>query len=328
MEKKTKWGIIGCGSIAHSFAAGLQVLEDCELAAVASRSPGKAEAFAREFGVTVHYEDYESLVKNPEVDVIYVATTHNFHYENTLLCLENNKPVLCEKAFTVNAKQAEHLIRTAREQKLFLMEAMWTRFLPATVEIRRLLSEKVIGEVKMLRADFGFVADPNPLGRMQNRNLAGGSLLDLGIYPISYARMVFGKQPARMQTFGHLNSTGVDDQAGYLFEYGTDQMALLSSSMIMQAPYDALIAGTNGYIKLHDFFFPKGMTIKVGSEEEKAIEMPYESTGYNYEAREVNRCLREGLMESNLMPLDETLETMKTMDELRRCWGLRYPEEE
>lgn len=326
-NKRMKWGIIGCGRIAHLFAEGLKVLEDAELYAVASKTSGKAKDFAGKYNVSRYYSSYEELVKDPGVDVVYIATTHNFHYENAMLCLNNGKPVLCEKPFTINALQAEQLIKTAREKGLFIMEAMWTRFFPCIVELNRILEEKLIGDILMLRADFGIRRELDPDERKINPYLGGGALLDLGIYPVSFARMIFKSAPSKIMSSAWLGQTGVDEQSSYFFEYPGRQTALLFSSFIAEIPHEALIVGTEGHIRIKDFFHPEAMTIKFNNGEERAISKKVISTGYNYEAREVMDCILSGKLESEVMPLDETVEIIRTMDELREQWGLCYPGE-
>ena len=192
MPDNIKWGIIGCGGIARKFAICLKDVEGAELCAVASATPGKAEKFAEQFGVDSAYGDYKQLVARDDIQAVYVATTHNFHYDNVVLCLEHDKAVLCEKPLTVAAWEAEKLVALARERKLFLMMAMWTRFLPAICQVREWLDDGAIGELRQIRADFGFNAVYNPAGRMYNKALAGGALLDAGVYPISFANMVAG----------------------------------------------------------------------------------------------------------------------------------------
>lgn len=326
--KTIRWGIIGCGKIANAFAEGLKAVDGAELSACASRTPGRAAQFAEKFAVSSCYESYEALVADPAVDVVYVATTHNFHFENSMLCLEAGKPVLCEKAFTVNAMQAERLIAAAREKRLFLMEAMWTRFLPAVVRLRELLAEGAIGEVRGLLADFSIWANQDPAGRWFNPELAGGALLDLGVYPVSFASMIFGGAPAKMISSARLGETGIDESGEYIFEYPDGQRAMLRSSLMFHAPIQAVVSGTEGWIRLLPPFH-RPDTIEIGrrGKDAERISLPVESTGYNYEAEEVGRCLRAGLSESPVMPLEETLEIMRTMDALRAGWGLRYPGE-
>jgi predicted dehydrogenase len=207
---KTHWGIIGTGKIAKEFATGLAVLPEAELVAVGSRTAESANRFANMFGVPHRHASYEALVNDSNVDVVYVATPHSLHKENSLLCLQAGKAVLCEKPFTINAAEAETVIRLAREKKLFLMEAMWTRFIPLVVKVRQLLADRVIGDVQMLVADLGFLVDFDPLHRLFAPQLGGGALLDLGVYPVSLASMIFGP-PSRITGMAQLGKTGVDE---------------------------------------------------------------------------------------------------------------------
>lgn len=326
MVKKIRWGILGCGRIARTFAESLQHVPDAELKAVASRTPGRAAEFAGTYNAQCYYENYLDLVKDGSVDVIYIATTHNYHCEHTLLCLENKKPVLCEKPFTVNAKQTEALIKAARQNKVFLMEAMWTRFLPGIVELNRVLSENVIGDIGLLKADFGFRAKGRNAPKYYfDPNLAGGALLDLGIYPVSFSRLVFKQFPTSIKTFGYIDGSKVDDHAAYMLEYGYGKVAMMSSSYSVDIPHDAVICGTQGYIKIPDFSRPTQFTIQLHGQEEKVVKIPFVSNGLNYQAQEVNKCLKAGKLESEVMPLDESLEIMKILDALRAEWGLKYP---
>ncbi|TYQ18349.1 UNVERIFIED_CONTAM: putative dehydrogenase [Acetivibrio alkalicellulosi] len=327
MSRKIRWGIMGCGNIAHLFAQGLTVLEDAIIYAVASKTPYRSEEFAKKYDVSNYYTDYNELVKNPHVDVIYIATTHNFHYENAMLCLNNGKHVLCEKPFTINLLQAKSLINTAKEKKLFIMEAMWTKFFPCIIELNKLLNEKIIGDIRFLRADFGIRKEPDFEGRMYNPHLGGGALLDLGIYPVSFANMIFKKAPSIIRSSCHLGKTGVDEHSSYYFEYDNGQIAHLFSSFITQTPHEALISGTKGYIRISDFFHPSKMILKLNDQEEKIIEAKYQSTGYNYEAREVMNCIISGKIESDIMTHAETLNIMNVLDQIREQWGLKYPNE-
>ena len=327
MSKIIKWGILGCGRIAYKFAEGLKILPDAILEAVASRTEGKAENFGKMFGVKNIYNHYEELVKNPAVNVIYIATTHNFHYENTLLCLNHGKPVLCEKPFTLNAIQAEGLINTARNNNLFLMEAMWTRFIPCIVKLNEFLDKGILGEIQHVTADFGIKKELDPTVRSFNPDLGGGALLDLGIYPISFARMIYKQTPSKIKSSAHIGKTSVDEKSCYLFEYENGQTAMLSSSHRLIMPHDASIFGTKGYMEIPDFFHPTKMILKLEGKPKKIIRIPFKSTGYNYEAMEVMQCLNTGNLESKFMPLGETLEIMKTMDILRSQWHLKYPGE-
>ncbi len=327
--REIKWGIIGCGGIAHTFATSLQALEDGILLAGASRTAGRAQAFGEKHGVERSYSDYEALVADPDVDAVYVATTHNFHHDNVRLCLEYGKHVLCEKPMTVNAAQARELVAMADTKKLFLMEALWTRFLPSMRKLQQLLAEHVIGDVQTVYANFCLGRTFEPDHRLRNINLAGGALLDLGIYPISMADIVFGRRPASITTSAVLDpETGVDEHSYYLFEYDQGRKAVLSSSASQSAPVEALVCGTKGFIRLPHFLGARQLHIHCTGEEPRILEFPYaEGENFKYEIAHTMECIAAGKTESDIMPLSKTLEVMETMDMLRARWGLVYPGE-
>lgn len=326
MADKIHWGIIGCGSIAAKFAEGLGVLADAELTAVGSRTEKKAHAFAKEHNATRAHGSYERLAEDPNVDVVYVATPHPFHMENTILCLEHGKAVLCEKPFAMNARQAERMIDTAENKGLFLMEAMWTRFLPMTRKICQIVKEGMIGDVRFFQADFGYRTPWDPQHRALDPVLGGGALLDVGIYPISYASMLFDSQPANITSQGHIGKTGVDEQSTYLFSYDNGQLAALFSAVRTRTSWEAVIAGTDGMIKIHSpFWRAEKATLVTADNEEVLIEEPLEGNGYNYQAAEVHDCLRQGKLQSEIMPLTETLAIMEILDKIRQQWQLNYP---
>jgi len=324
---KTRWGILGTGNIASQFARGLTALDDAELVAVGSRTDKSAEQFGEQFGVPRRHTSYAALASDPDVDAIYVATPHPLHMENTLLSLEAGKAVLCEKPFAINAGQAQAMIATARERGVFLMEAMWTRFLPHIVRLRELVAARAIGELRMLQADFGFRTSFNPKGRLFDPAMGGGALLDVGVYPVSLASMLFGA-PERVVSMAHLGATGVDEQSAMIFGYAGGQLALLSQAIRTHSPHEALLLGTAGKLRVHTSWWKATtMTLSADGRPDELIDVRAAGNGYNYEAAEVGRCLREGRTESDIMPLDETLAIIRTLDELRAQWGLRYPGE-
>jgi predicted dehydrogenase len=327
MHEKIRWGILGTGNIATSFAKGVVTMDDAELAAVGSRKQATADAYGDRFGVARRYASYEELVHDPDLDVIYIATPHSLHLENMLLCLGAGKAVLCEKPFTINAKQACQAMERARQLKLFVMEATWMRFTPMMVEIRKLLKEKIIGDIRMINADFGIRVDFDPKFRLFDPALGGGGLLDVGIYPLSLAQMILGK-PARVTGLAELGTTGIDEQSAAVFAYEGGELAVLHSAIRTETPQEATICGTEGWIRIHSpWWMPQVMSIHKPGATPQIVEIPFEANGYTYEAAEVHRCLREGELESPLMPLEETLAVMETMDELRAQWGMRYPME-
>jgi len=318
-----RWGILGAGGIAHKFATGLTVLPDAQLIAVGSRTQHNADKFGDTFNIPHRHASYEALANDPEVDAIYIATPHPFHKENTILCLNAGKAVLCEKPFAINAAEAQEMIAVAREKGVFLMEAMWSRFLPTIIKAQSLIAEGAIGDVRMLNADFGFRTSVNEEGRLFNLALGGGALLDVGIYPLSLAYLLFGK-PATIASAAHLGETGVDEQAAIVLSYDKDQLALLSTATRTNTAHEALIYGTDGYIRIPDWWHANKLILYKGGKEQ-TFDVPHDGNGYSHEAAEVAQCVRAGKIESETMSLDETLQIMHTMDAIRAQWGLKYP---
>lgn len=327
MSQRIRWGILGTGKIARQFAAALQRLPDAELLAIGSRSAASADRFADEFKLPRRYSSYAALVEDPEVNVIYVATPHSCHADNTALALTAGKAVLCEKPFTINAMEAGGIIRLARERKLFLMEAMWTRFFPLMAKLRELLSEGVIGELRLLTADFGFRAGQAEEPRLFGLEYGGGALLDVGVYPVSFASMLLGP-PTRILGTANIGPTGVDEEAAILLGHGGGQSAVLHTAVRLDTAQEAILTGTTGRIRIHcPWWRPTLMTLSREGKPDERLEFPLPGNGYEYEAAEVMDCLRAGTLESPLMPLDESLSIMRTLDALRAQWGLKYPME-
>jgi predicted dehydrogenase len=301
---------------------------EAEVLAVGSRSRASAQEFADKRSIPRRHASYDDLASDPDVDVVYIATPHPLHAENATLCLRAGKAVLCEKPFSVNAAEAERVVKLARERGLFIMEGMWTRFFPLMEEVRRLTSEGAIGEVRMLNVDFGFRAGLDPASRLFDPKLGGGALLDVGVYCVSLASMILG-QPSGSVGLSHLGKTGVDEQASIVLEHEGGRLANLSIGIRTTTPQEATIMGTEGYVRIHaPWWRPKSMTIYRPGEESETVDAPVSGNGFNYEAAEVMRCLETGKTESDVMPLDETISVMRTMDRIRATWGLRYPGEE
>ncbi len=320
-----RWGILGTGNIAQQFARGLAEIPDAHLVGVGSRNLETAQAFAATFGATRAHSSYKALAEDAEVEVVYVATPHTLHAENSLLCLAAGKAVLCEKPFALNASQAQTVIDTARAKKLFLMEAMWTRFFPLFKTLRDLVQEGRIGELKLLHADFGF-ASPVTQNRLFELNLGGGALLDLGVYPVSLASYLLGT-PTEVSSHAYLGATGVDEQNAIVLKHQNGALALLSTTIRAATPQKAVVMGTEGSIRVCAPWWQPEKLVLTGAKGEETFSSPLPHNGYAYEAAEVMRCLREGQLESPVMPLDETLSIMKTLDTCRAQWGLEYPGE-
>ncbi len=328
MCAKIRWGILGLGGIANAFAEGLKAVPGAELVACGSRSREKAEAFGVKWNVRRRHSSYEALAADPEVDAIYIATPHPMHKENCLLCLGAGKPVLCEKPFTINFAEAAEIITCARSRKVLLMEAMWTRFLPHIGKVREIIASGAIGEVRMLQADFGFRGGADPAGRLLNPLLGGGGLLDVGVYTVSLAHLLFGV-PVDMKAAAHIGETGVDEAAVMLLSFPGGRLASLMCGVRTHMPQEALILGSEGRIKINSpWWRPSSLTVFRAGKDEENIAPPAVGNGYNYEAAEFGRCLAEGLSESPVMPLDESLAVMRTLDALRRQFELVYPMEQ
>jgi len=314
MSEPLRWGLIGTGGIAATFAADLELTDAGVVVAVGSRRIDSADRFGDRFGVPNRHASYEELVVDPDVDVVYVATPHPSHHANAQLALRAGKPVLVEKAFTMNAEEARDLVATARAEGLFLMEAMWTRFLPHIAQIRGLLDDGVLGEIVTVTADHGQWFAKDPAFRLFAPELGGGALLDLGVYPVSFASMVLGA-PERIVSVVSPAFTGVDGQTSMVFGYATGAQAVLTCTLSAKSPTRAAIVGTEARIEIDgDFYAPSSFTLISRSGEQSRFEQPHEGRGLRHEADEVARCLREGLLESPLMPLDETISIMATMD--------------
>ena len=328
MTTSIRWGILGTGNIAHQFAKGLQSADGAALCAVGSRSQETADRFGDAHDVPRRHASYEALANDPELDVIYIATPHPMHKDNSMLCLDGGKAVLCEKPFTINQQEAAALAAHARMRNLFLMEAMWTRFLPTLIKTRALIAEGAIGKPLMVRADFGFRADYNEESRLFAPEVGGGGLLDVGIYPISLAAMVFGPHPDLVSSLAVLGPTGVDDQNAVVFRYPDGGIAVTTSAIRTNTPQDAHIIGESGWIHLHTPYW-RGTTMSLvrNGAEPETMELPFTGNGYNYQAEAVMDCLRAGKTECEIMPLDESIAIMGILDAARAQWGLKYPME-
>jgi predicted dehydrogenase len=309
-----RWGILGTGGIAHTFAEDLRLTDSGVVAAVGSRRQDTADRFAEEFDVPARHAGYESLVADPTVDVIYVATPHPSHRENAILALRAGKPVLVEKPFAMNADEAAEIVAVAREEKLFAMEAMWTRFLPHVAQIREWLAAGALGEIVTVTADHGQWFAEDPEFRLFAPALGGGALLDLGIYPVSFASMILGA-PDRIASIVDPAFTGVDAQTSMLFGYEGGAQAVLTCTLRAKSPTRAAIVGTEARVEIEgDFYAPATVTLVPRDGEPTRVESTHEGRGLRHQADEVARRLAAGDLESPLMPLDESIVIMRTMD--------------
>lgn len=320
----TRWGIIGTGKIAKAFAAALRDTPGAVLAGVASRTQSSADMFAREQGVETAYGSYEALADASDIDLVYIATPHSGHYDHTMLALNAGKGVLCEKPFAMNRAQAEQMVALARAKKLFLMEAMWTRFQPALAEVRRIIASGEIGAVSQVTADFGFVPAFDPEHRLFNRELGGGALLDLGIYPLSIAAALLGPV-ASVTAHAELGPTGVDVNTGFVLHHAGGGISSCACSVVARTPVELTVSGDGGYIRMDTRFHQaRSITVTPVDGDARTIATPLLGNGYVHEAIEAQRCWHAGLPDSPLMTQDETLALMGVMDDIRAQIGLRY----
>lgn len=317
-------GIMGSGNIAGIMAGTINKMKNVRVYAVASRQQVHADVFAGKYGCKKAYGSYEDLAADKKVDLIYVATPHSEHYENVKMCLEAGKPVLCEKAFTLNAAQAEELVRIAAEHKVFLAEAMWTRYMPMLTTIREVIGSGIIGEPKTLTANLGYVISSKE--RLTNLALGGGALLDVGVYTINFALMIFGHNISKIASCCTFTETGVDEQNAICLQYYDGKVANLNSSMVSLSDRQGIIYGTKGFAVVENI--NNFESIAVYDKQYKKVasyKCPKQISGYEYEVAACIEAIKCGQIECAQMPHSETLRVMRIMDEIRSQWGMKYP---
>jgi predicted dehydrogenase len=323
MTDVVRWGILGTGRISKTFARALKDTPGAVLAGVGSRTREAAEGFAREFGGAA-YGSYEELVAADDVDLVYVGTPHPMHFENVRMALNAGKGVLCEKPFTMNRPEAEELVALARAKQLFLMEAMWTRFMPALAEVRRIVESGEIGPVHQVNAELGFKSEAGPEHRLFNLALGGGALLDLGIYPLSIAVALLGPV-AKVTAQADLGPTGVDEQTGFLLRHRDGGMSVCSCSLRARLPSELTIAGERGHVRMNTMFHhAQTVTVLRADGVNRTVPTPFIGNGYVHEVIEAQRCWKAGLIESPGMTHADSLDLMGVMDEVRRQIGVSY----
>ena len=327
MSQEFKWGILGTGGIARAFARDLSFLNNHIVAAVGSRTKVGAEEFTMEFpGCTAH-GSYEELVTDPNIDAIYVATPHPMHFTHTVLALNAGKPVLCEKPFSINAAESRKMIEASIENNVALLEAMWMRFLPHIFTVRKILASGILGEIVSVTADHGQRLADQGIPRLIEPSLAGGALLDLGIYPVSFAHMVLGV-PESIQAEAVMTEKGVDASTSMLFTYKSGAQAILTTTMIAQTPCRAVISGLNGWLEIdRTFYNPAGMRVHLYDGTTTEYPSDYQGHGLREQAIEFEKIVRSGRYESEHLTHKHTLEIMELMDEIRNKIGLKYPHE-
>lgn len=318
------WGILGPGGIARAFAKDLTLLEGHTIGAVGSRSIDNAHSFAKDFGGTA-YGSYEQLVKDPTIDAIYVATPHPAHHDNVILALNAGKPVLCEKPFAVNAGEAQAMVDAAAKNKVALMEAMWARFLPHYSKVREIIASGVLGPILSIHADHGQrLADQN-IPRLVEPHLAGGALLDLGIYPISFAHMILGN-PASITSSAIMTNKGVDAQTSMIFTYQSGAQSVLTTTMIEQTPCRAVVAGLHGWLEIdRTFYNPASMRVVLNDGTVTQYPNTYTGHGLREQAESFKQLVQSGKIQSEILSWQDTIDIMKTMDAVREQIGLKYP---
>ena len=321
-----KLAILGPGRIAQSVAPTLAALPEIECYAVASRTPGRAEAFAKRFGFQKAYTGYEEMLADPEVELVYITTPHSHHFEHMMLCLQYGKHVICEKAFTMNARQARIVRDTAAEKGLYVAEAIWTRYMPSRQIIDRILESGVIGYVNTLTANLSYNIAYKP--RIMDPALAGGALLDVGVYGLNFALMHFEDDIERIESSVQLTSAGVDAMETITIFYWDGRMAVLTHSIYCRSDRKGIIHGDKGYIVVENINNPQSVSVYDADDNLlEYYEVPKQISGYEYEFREAVRCIREGKTEADSMPLERTILVMEIMDSLRKNWGVIYPQE-
>ncbi len=325
-SKKIKWGIIGCGNIAHKFASDLSILEDAELFAVASRSEEKAKEFQLKHKATKSYSDYNQLIEDKDIDIVYIATPHSSHAEWSIKAMEQNKHVLCEKPLAINKKETSEILETSKRTNRFFMEALWTRFNPSFVEIKKLIREGAIGEIKYINADFSFKTDKPLNSRVLNLQLGGGAILDIGIYPafLTYTLLGIPNEILAKSIFHKV--TKCDMQTSMIFHYPNAQ-AVLYSSFASKSDMTAKISGTEGQIIIPDpWHVPQGFTL-VKNDQKKTFDLPTTGIGFSHEIIECHQCIRENNIESKIWSHQNSLDLITILEKVRKQVGLNYPQE-
>lgn len=318
------WGILGTGFMAKMFAEDFSYVRDGKIMAVASRTKDKADQFSQEFSIPEAYEGYENLLKNANVDVVYIATPHSLHYENIKMCFAYNKAVVCEKPITVNTEQLDEVRKAAKSKGHFLMEAMWTYFLPPIIKVKEWCDDKRIGSIQFIKAFFGGNANPEKSPRLFNPELAGGALLDLGIYPVAFTQLIMDCQMEKIQSEAIIDNNQVDVQNASIIRFKSGAIASIGSSINTSMKNDAYIYGTQGYIYIPDFF--KAQKAYLYSENgDEVFEDDRTSRGFNFEADEVNELIGKGKTESRRIPLKKSLCNLSILDTIREQIKLTYP---
>lgn len=323
--KKYKWGILAAGKMSAKFTSGLKLLDNVELYAVGSRDLQRSKKFAEEFGFKKYYGSYEDLVSDPELEIVYIASPHSHHFEHTMLCLRHKKAVICEKAFALNSREVETMIAEAARQNTFLMEALWPPFQPIYRKTGEILGTGLPGKILQLSARFSFQPPFDPDDRKFNLSLGGGSLLDIGIYPVIDALYFMGV-PSEIAAKASFTETGSEDAISIIFRYGDGRMATLYSSFRTAGGIGCDLLCENGnlyFSRARDM--SQRLKVELNGREEEEYSLLPEGMGYYFEAEEVMRCLTEGKLQSEIVPLSFSLDLINTLDRIRKAAGIEYP---
>lgn len=320
-----KWGIIGAGWIAEKMAGDFREVKNAKIVAIAARELSRAQTFATRFGIEKAYGNYEQLAADADVDIVYIATPHNFHLQHTMLCLQHNKHVLCEKPITVNAAEFAIMRAEAERRHLFLMEALWTNFLPTTQKALEWVKSGTLGRIELIQANLGFVMRNNPDGRFLNPNLAAGSLLDLAIYNLNFGRQMAQSEENSFSITAQMTDRGIDNVNSIQVEYKNGISGLYATSSDALLVNDAYIIGTKGKVIVNDFHMSRRAQLIIGEHTAETFIDHRSTDGYNYEAQSVTDCLLNNLTENPMRTLNDTKSSMKLLDAMRQRIGLKYP---
>lgn len=325
MSRNLYWGIIGPGRIAHKFAQAVKGMEGQVLQAVGSRNQQRAEVFAHQYHIPNVYGSYSEVVKDPSVDVVYIATPHRYHAEEIIMALDHGKPVLCEKPLTVTTREAEQVLSLAQKKNLFVMEALWSRFLASWQQVKSWVTEKAIGDMVHISTTFGFPLPKDPKERWLNPDLAGGTLLDMGIYPIALSQFVTGKYPTSFSANCLKGDTGVDVLTAVNLQYDNQIISQFTTNFLVKNSNESWIYGTKGMIHIHNPFWEAQRVTLISEDDRLTQEFPHIINGFEYQIMEVGQCVQQGRIQSRIMPWQETLDNLRLMDQIRQTLAIRYP---
>jgi predicted dehydrogenase len=326
--RKLHWGIIGPGAIAHQFAEALAQCDQGQLVAVASRARTRAARFAEQYGAPGIHDNYQSLVEDPQVDIVYISTPHSHHYQHCRLCLEAGKHVLLEKPLAINAAQCESLIALAKSRNLLLQEALWSRFMPCFTAVKQWIADGRIGDLQYSISDIGFAFRHDPQHRLNNPDLGGGALLDLGVYSITISQFLMGEHPVNVQAIGTLGKSGVDENTLVNIAYSSNRYSQFTCTARAQASNSMTIVGSEGHIVLPPHFWNGNKAIlKQDDKVLDTLEFEHRVNGFEYQIEESMACVKAGKLCSDMMPHADSLAVMQTMDEIRQQIGLKFSNE-